>query len=260
MPLSLTFLGTGNAGQVPLYGCECAACERARINPAFKRRPCSALLKWQNRQLLVDAGLPNLTEVFPAGSLSHVLLTHFHMDHVAGLFHLRWGANIETAVYHPPDQQGCDDLYKHPGILRFQALDKALVDWQLAGLSITPIPLRHSKPTYGYLFSYQQTELAYLTDTRGLPPETTEFLQGRELDTLVLDCTHPPGPKNNSNHNNLNEALEIVESLQPRATWLTHISHEFDRFLLDHEVLPPGVQVARDHLEIGVEKMPGEKA
>ncbi|MEX0633936.1 hypothetical protein M8494_25840 [Serratia ureilytica] len=41
------------------------------------------------------------------------------MDHVQGLFPLRWGCGNSILVYGPPDEQGCDDLFKHPGILGF---------------------------------------------------------------------------------------------------------------------------------------------
>ncbi|MBT84636.1 MAG: phosphonate metabolism protein PhnP, partial [Sutterellaceae bacterium] len=38
--MRITYLGTGAAGGVPRYGCNCAACERAENNRVFVRRPC----------------------------------------------------------------------------------------------------------------------------------------------------------------------------------------------------------------------------
>lgn len=32
------------------------------------------------------------------GSLKGILLTHYHMDHIAGLFSLRWGENMQVPV------------------------------------------------------------------------------------------------------------------------------------------------------------------
>ncbi len=49
-----------------------------------------------------------------------MLLTHYHPDHVQGLFHLRWGCGESIPVYGPKDPQGCADLYRHPGVLDFQ--------------------------------------------------------------------------------------------------------------------------------------------
>jgi phosphoribosyl 1,2-cyclic phosphate phosphodiesterase len=35
------------------------------------------------------------------------LLTHYHLDHVQGLFPLRWGVGAPIPVYGPPDDAGC---------------------------------------------------------------------------------------------------------------------------------------------------------
>lgn len=50
---------------------------------------------------LLDAGLPELMTQWPAGSFQQFLLTHYHMDHVQGLFPLRWGVGEPIAVYGP---------------------------------------------------------------------------------------------------------------------------------------------------------------
>ena len=100
--MHLTLLGTGNAAGMPLYGCHCEYCLEALSNRVLKRSPCSALLKIEDKQYLIDAGQVNLDERFPAGSLSGVFVTHFHPDHVQGLFQLRWGINLSIPVYIPP--------------------------------------------------------------------------------------------------------------------------------------------------------------
>lgn len=87
------------------------------------------------------------------------------MDHVQGLFHLRWGCGNSIPVYGPADEQGCDDLFKHPGILDFQPPLTPFVSVTLGGLRITPLPLNHSKITHGYLIQSADGALAYLTDT-----------------------------------------------------------------------------------------------
>lgn len=43
--MRLTLLGTGDARQVPVYGCDCPACRNARADAGLRRRPCSALLE-----------------------------------------------------------------------------------------------------------------------------------------------------------------------------------------------------------------------
>ncbi|HFK7188462.1 phosphonate metabolism protein PhnP [Serratia odorifera] len=249
--MQLTFLGTGGAQQVPAFGCECLVCRRARREAAFRRRACSAMLQYNGETSLLDAGLTSLERRFSAGQIQRFLLTHYHMDHVQGLFHLRWGCGNSIPVYGPPDPQGCDDLFKHPGILDFQPPLAPFVSVELGGLQITPLPLIHSKPTHGYLIQTPGKALAYLTDTVGLPPQTARFLQHVSLDLLVLDCSLPPQTQAPRNHNDLTRALEIQQRLQPRRTLLTHISHQLDLWLLDNP-LPGGLELAFDNLSVSV--------
>lgn len=244
--MRLTLLGTGDAGGVPCYGCDCAACRRARQDPTYRRQPCSALLDWGTERWLIDGGLTDLGDRFPPGTLSGILLTHFHVDHVQGLFHLRWGVGDSITVHCPPDPQGCADLYRNPGLLRFQPLT-AFTPLPLGLGLVTPVPLQHSKLTFGYCFEDSDGKLAYLTDTVGLPPKTQRFLQRWQPDVVVLDCAHPPQLQPLRNHNDMTRALATLTDLQPRQSWLTHIGHGCDRwFLANQPSLPDSIHLSRD--------------
>lgn len=249
--MRITFLGTGAAGGVPRYGCNCAACERALANPVFVRRPCSALIEDGDTCVVLDAGLMNLHDRFPLGSYSAIVLTHFHPDHVQGLFHLRWGVSGNVPVYCPPDSEGCADLFKHPGILDFKPQTK-FESFQIGSLTFTPLPLIHSKVTFGYLIENRQgVRFAYLTDTVGLPPKTLELLQQSNPNGLAIDATDPPSTNANAaggNHNDWNQALALIEQIKPARAWLTHLNHRSDTWQISNNpVLPEGVQVACDN-------------
>ncbi|OQW85900.1 MAG: phosphonate metabolism protein PhnP [Rhodoferax ferrireducens] len=245
--MRVTFLGTGDAGGVPLYGCNCPACTRARAVTDFQRRPCTALVESGDSRILIDAGLTDLAERFPPGSLSAIVLTHFHPDHVQGLFHLRWGTGDRIPVYGPPDAEGCADLYKNHGLLEFRRLSK-FEPVTLGKLTLTPLPLIHSKVTFGYAIEDSGSQrFAYLTDTVGLPAQTEQFLRAWQPGLVALDCTHPPQGDFPRNHNDVGLALAIAETLSPAKVWLTHISHEMDYWLLQNASdLPSHIQVAHD--------------
>lgn len=243
----MTFLGTGAAGGVPLYGCACLACERAAVDPSRVRRPCSALIEHGGTRVLVDAGHMDLHERFAPGALDAIVLTHFHPDHVQGLFHLRWGRGNPIAVHAPPDAEGCADLYKHPGLLDFRRLAK-FEPVRIGSLGFTPVPLVHSKPTFGYAVEAGDgTRFAYLTDTVGLPAQTEEFLLAWQADGMAIDCSFPPQESPPRGHNDWSMALATIERVAPRKAWLTHIGHDLDAWMLRNAPqLPEGVRVAVD--------------
>ncbi|MEN3262319.1 phosphonate metabolism protein PhnP [Sodalis endosymbiont of Spalangia cameroni] len=247
--MQLTFLGTGDVQQVPVFGCDCAACLRARQRPALRRTATSALIRCDDDLILLDAGQTHLEQRFAPGEITRILLTHYHMDHVQGLFALRWGRGKRIPVYGPPDEQGCDDLYRHPGLLHFEPFLTPFVPLTWGALTLTPVPLIHSKITFGYLIRYRDQQLAYLTDTVGLPDETAEFLQRQPLTMVVLDCSYAPREAMPRNHNDITRALGIHARLRPQRTWLTHISHEVDNWLMRH-ALPAGVHAATDGLTL----------
>ncbi|MDO9214036.1 MAG: phosphonate metabolism protein PhnP [Methylococcales bacterium] len=243
--MTIQFLGTGNAAGVPVHGCDCRVCIQATFNTDLRREPCSALLEIGQHKILLDAGLPDLKDRFPNGTLHSILLTHYHPDHVQGLFPLRWGAGKMLPVYAPDDEDGCSDLFKNHGILDFIKLEP-FQTFELAGMKVTPVPLVHSKKTLGYCFEHSSGKLAYLTDTIGLPKKTEAFLQDWQPDLMVLDCSFPP-MDNPKNHNDLNLALEIYKAIKPKKMLLTHIGHELDNWLNEHNGdLPDAVGIAND--------------
>jgi len=245
--MRLTLLGTGDARQVPVYGCECPACTRARIDERWQRRPCSALIECGDQRWLIDSGLPDLCERFPPRSFNGIFQTHYHADHAQGLLHLRWGQGLVIPVHGPVDPEGLADLYKHPGILDFSQPFEAFETRTFGSLSVTALPLQHSKPTLGYLLEGEGRRIAYLTDTVGLPPATTARLQREPLDLLVLDCSMPPQPQVPRNHNDLTLALQCIDDLQPQSAVLTHVGHTFDAWLMEHRnELPGNVSVGFD--------------
>lgn len=245
--MRLTLLGTGDARQVPVYGCECVACLRAHHDPRSRRRPCSALIECGDQRWLIDSGLPDLAERFPPGSFNGILQTHYHADHAQGLLHLRWGVGQVIPVHGPVDPEGLADLYKHPGILDFGQPFEAFETRQFGALGVTALPLLHSKPTLGYLFEGDGRRVAYLTDTVGLPPATSAWLRREPLDALVLDCSLPPQNPAPRNHNDLTLALDCIDELQPTVAVLTHVGHTLDAWLMQHPgELPSHVVVGSD--------------
>jgi phosphoribosyl 1,2-cyclic phosphate phosphodiesterase len=99
----------------------------------YRRRPCSAVVKYNDAVTLLDAGIPHLMEDWPAGSFQQFYSLTIIWITFRGCS-LRWGVGATIPVYGPPDDAGCDDLFKHPGILDFSHTVEPFVVFELQGL------------------------------------------------------------------------------------------------------------------------------
>ncbi len=220
------FIGTGGSEGIPAHLCTCPTCSEARRFAFAQRRPSTLAVVTDNKKaVLFDVG----TDIRDPLNvpLEAIFLTHWHNDHIYGLYKLRWMAR-ETALYAP---EGHADalILKDPKNLRPRTMrrgDAITVDT----LRITALKLNHQVETLGYLIEEDGKEVALLYDTKDLPKETWEFLMGRErLRLAVVDATYPPG-FDDPYHNDVDEAAEIGLRLAER-TVLSHISHKNLPFL-----------------------------
>jgi phosphoribosyl 1,2-cyclic phosphate phosphodiesterase len=254
-PLTITVLGSGTSVGVPTIGCRCRVCTSE--DPRDRRLRPSVLLRYDGRAVVIDTTPDFRQQALGAGleRLDAVLFTHSHADHIMGLDDVRpfnqrqrtsipiYGAPEALEVIHRVFEYIFDRRPSESSVPRLQAhaLDGRAFD--LFGLSIVPIPLRHGRAQiYGYRFG----RAAYLTDHSAIPEQSLEKLAG--LDVLFLDALrHRPHPT----HTTLERALRYVEQLAPSRAFLTHICHE-----VPHEeterALPENVRLAYDGLEIEV--------
>ncbi len=65
-----------------------------------------------------------------------------------------------------------------------------------------------------------------------------------------MDCSHPPRADAPRNHCDLNTVLALNQVIRSPRVILTHISHQFDAWLMEN-ALPSGFEVGFDGMEIG---------
>ncbi|MFT3885788.1 MAG: MBL fold metallo-hydrolase [Flavobacteriales bacterium] len=249
--MRLTFLGTGTSQGVPVIACACEVCRS--IDPRDKRTRSSVLVEADGRRILIDAGPELRAQLLRERvmDLDAVLLTHEHMDHIAGLDDLR----AFSLMHEPPravdihaSQATVDAVrrvfsyafaaHKYPGVPEFAMHAIGAGPFTAAGIKVLPIEVMHSlMPVLGFRIG----GLVYITDAKTIAPEEREKIKG--ADVLVLNALRR---KEHVSHLNLDEALALVEELRPKRAYLTHISHLMGRHA---EVgLPPGVELAYDGL------------
>lgn len=246
--MEVTFLGTGNARGIPAFGCDCRICDRARDDHGFVRRCPTHLIKAGEEAFVLDAGRFDLHRIVEKEPLDSVLISHFHPDHIYGLFMMSWGRQREVTVFAPPDPNGYADLVEDPGILRFEFV-AAFEPFFIGSFQVTPFPLQHGILTFGYAIEHEGSKLAYFLDTCGLPTETETFIAGWSPDVAIIDCNQTPeNPK--SAHNTPEKAFGIHRISASRQSYLSHLSCSVDAWLESTDELPEQVQPAYDGLRV----------
>lgn len=249
-------LGTGTSVGVPSLGCGCAVCTSE--DPRNRRTRCGAILGLPQGNLLIDTP-PDLRFQLlreKIGIVHAVAYTHEHADHIFGLDDLRifqfyldkpvelfCEEVVENRIRQSFDYAFSDREFTHAGAipkLSFQRI--GLQPFEALGQRIIPIRLRHG-PHFDVL-GFRIGNIAYCTDTNGIPEESWPLLEG--LDVLILDALrHRAHPT----HLNVEGAIEIVQRVKPKRAFFTHIAHDLDHERTNAD-LPPGMELAYDGLQI----------
>lgn len=244
MSIKVKVLGTGTSTGVPIPLCQCAVCQSAE--PENNRTRVSVYIQLNQQRksdhsdsfgILIDTTpdlrIQALTHKIPR--IDAVLITHTHADHVFGIDDLRgfnfaqktripvYASNTSAEIlssmfsycfFPDPDYEG-----GAPPALSLQKIEINR-SFQLGGHIIEPLPVLHGKTE---VLGFRVNDFAYVTDCSEIPQSTKSKMEN--LDTLILDgLRFRPHPT----HYNLEQAIEVVEELAPKHTYLTHISHDVD--------------------------------
>lgn len=253
---SLILLGTGTSVGVPSLGCGCEVC--LSPDPRDKRTRCAALLGLPQGNLLIDTP-PDLRQQLlreGVGIVHAVLYTHEHADHLFGLDDLRLfpfylghpvplycEERVELRIRKAFDYAFSEDEPTHSGAVPQLAFHRiGLAPFELLGATITPLRLQHG-PRFEVL-GFRVGNVAYCTDTNGIPPESLAQLEG--LDVLVLDALRL---RPHVTHFSLDEAIEVARRLRPRRTIFTHLAHDLG-YRQTSAMLPAGMELGYDGMRI----------
>jgi len=247
--LTLTILGSGTSTGVPVLGCRCAVC-RSELAENQRTR-CSALLRWNGRNVLIDTATDFRQQALREGleQVDAVLFSHTHADHLHGIDDLRtftlggdaipvFGSAAAMATIQRAFAYIFTDEME-PGFRPRLNLTAVAGPFPLFDRMVTPVPLQHGP---GVALGYRVGNLAYLTDCNAIPDASLALLAGVEL--LVIDALRFTP---HASHYHVADAIAAARRIGARRTLLTHLSHEVD-YQRHTAGLPAGVEFAYDGL------------
>lgn len=219
--MKLEFLGTSDTGGIPLHNCECVICQDAHNNCTSNRSTCAYLELDDGSIILFDAGYDHLCDKFNTRKIRAVFLTHFHADHCLGLIRLRKSESV-IECFTPNDTQGFGDLYLHKDSIVYTILEPFKTH-KIDAISITAVPLAHSKPTQGYVVKTSKATFAYLVDCASIPSASFSYLKNASIDYLFLDACYEPNYSDRK-HLNWESATHYIDEIGVKEGYLVHAS------------------------------------
>lgn len=251
----VTILGSGTSQGVPVIACDCSVC--ASVDPRDHRTRSSVMISLDEKNIVIDSG-PDFRQQMlreKVKSIDGIVFTHEHKDHIAGLDEVRafnYFNNWRAQVY--CTEQVKEALHRefhyafsetrYPGIPEIDINVISNSDFEVAKIPFKPIEVMHmNMPVLGYRIG----NFTYITDANFISKKEKDKIKGSQV--LILNALRK---EKHPSHFNLEEALQLIDELEPNITYLTHISHQFGLHEIEEKNLPSHVRIAYDGLKIQI--------
>jgi phosphoribosyl 1,2-cyclic phosphate phosphodiesterase len=251
--LSITFLGTGTSGGVPMIGCTCYVCSSQ--SEKDKRLRSSIMVQSETTTLVVDTTPDFRTQMLRENirKLDAVIFTHPHKDHIAGLDDIKAfnffqkkpmdiyaNALTQEALKREFAYVFADKRY--PGIPDITMHSITNETFMVGDIPVTPILVYHLQmPVLGFRFG----SFIYITDANWIDDNEKEKIKGS--DTIVLNALRK---KEHISHFSLQEAVDLADEMKIPNAYFTHISHQLGTHEEINNELPSNRQLAWDGLKL----------
>jgi len=235
--------------------------------PAHGRHTACALLRRGDRAILIDAGtgvarLVERRELIDGLKSLDIVLSHFHLDHIAGLAYLP-AIHLcpQTTVWGPGqllyDRSTFDVLDRlthepvHPVPLEKQDIRVRELppgELELAGIRLaTRRQDRHSTPSLGFRF---EDQLVWITDT-AYDPDSARFAEGCEV--LAHEAWFESSkPRDADIHTSATQAAAVAADADVERLLLIHLppfQESVEGLVAEARAAAPLAEPARDGIE-----------
>lgn len=230
------------------------------------QRPAAFLVN--DRVLLDGGGVTGALSVPEQLAIEHALVSHAHLDHIAGLVYLtetlgfcETDASVTIAGLEPVVEALRSGVFNNllwPDFSKIPRADVPVVKYRplvadveqrVGDLWVTPVAVNHTVPTAGFIVHDGSTGVIYSGDTG---PTEALWRTARELGGLravILECAFP---------NRLGQLADIARHLTPAlvrreldklpadtAVWIFHVKPQFYE-----EIAEELSQVGRDRVSL----------
>ena len=210
---------------------------------AGPRRACAGhFVEAAGARVMFDCGngaLANLAQIEDPAALDAVFITHNHPDHYADIYGLHAalryapdGPRQPMPLYLPEglweriplilSERGAQDL-THAFVPITLVADEPI---QVGGLTVTPIPVEHTAPTFALVAEADGAKLAYTADTTRCGG-VIRAAQGADL--LLAEATLPEDYVGPAPHMNARQAAQLAADAGVHALALVHVWPTNDR-------------------------------
>ena len=191
-----------------------------------------ALIKTKRWDILLDAGngIYKLDRYCDGTKPVIMLLSHFHIDHIAGLHMLlkfRFDKGL-TICAGKGARRLLNTFVARPFTVPLDKLPYPVKLLELPAQSaelpfkITTLPLVHADPVLGMRLELEGKVITYCTDT-GYCPNALKLAKGADL--LITECAHAPGESNPAwPHFNPETAAKLAVEAGAKRLAITHFS------------------------------------
>ena len=189
--------------------------------------------------------------------LDAVLFTHPHKDHIAGLDDVRafnyfqkkpmdvYANSLTEEAIKREFAYAFSDK-KYPGIPSLNLITIDETPFMIGDIPVIPVMVWHLKmPVLGFRFG----NFTYITDANRIEGDEKQKIKGSKI--MVLNALRK---ESHISHFTLDEAIAMVQELAVPSAFFTHISHQLGRHKDVNAILPDGIELAWDGLELLVEE------